>query len=90
MKFKNFFGNSIDKTKDEDLGISHLIGSHHYRAFVGPPQKYDLVAANQFNLLTSLGLREYHYFLDIGCGNGAFALWAGINGGKYVFFEGGY
>jgi SAM-dependent methyltransferase len=23
-------------------------------------------------------------FLDIGCGNGAFALWAGINGGKYV------
>jgi hypothetical protein len=69
MKFRKFLGNSSDKTNNVDLGADHPIGSHHYRAFVGPPQKYDLVAANQFNLLTSLGLREHHYFLDIGCGS---------------------
>ncbi len=45
------------------------IGSLNYRAFVGPPDKYDLVAANQFNLLTGLGLREYHSLLDVGCGS---------------------
>jgi hypothetical protein len=45
------------------------IGAHHYRAYVGPPEMYDLVAAMQFNLLTLLGLREYHFLLDIGCGS---------------------
>lgn len=40
-----------------------------YRSYVGPPEKYDLVAANQFTLLTLLGLRESHYLLDIGCGS---------------------
>ena len=45
------------------------IGSRHYRAFVGPPEKYDVVAATQFNLLTTLGLREHHTLLDIGCGS---------------------
>lgn len=69
MKFKKFLENSNDKINNLDLEANHPIGSHHYRAFVGPPQKYDLIAANQFNLLTSLGLREYHYFLDIGCGS---------------------
>ena len=44
-------------------------GDHHYRAFVGPPQKYDIVGAMQFNLLTLLGLREEHSLLDIGCGS---------------------
>jgi hypothetical protein len=44
-------------------------GSHHHRAFVGPPEKYDIVSAMQFNLLTFLGLREDHYLLDIGCGS---------------------
>ena len=33
------------------------------------PQNYDLIGAMQFNLLTALGLREYHKFLDIGCGS---------------------
>jgi hypothetical protein len=68
MNFNEFFGKNTPK-KDDDLGINSSIGSRHYRAFVGPPDKYDLVAANQFNLLTLLGLREYHYFLDIGCGS---------------------
>jgi SAM-dependent methyltransferase len=44
-------------------------GDRTYRAWVGPPQNYDLVAAMQFNLLCSLGLREYHYLLDVGCGS---------------------
>ena len=40
-----------------------------YRAFVGPSNKYDLIGAMQFNLLTDLGLRQHHYLLDIGCGS---------------------
>jgi SAM-dependent methyltransferase len=44
-------------------------GAHHYRAYVGPPDRYDVIAALQFNLLTTLGLREHHYLLDIGCGS---------------------
>ena len=55
--------------KQEGLRINEPIGSHHYRAFVGLPQKYDLVAANQFCILTTLGLRENHKLLDIGCGS---------------------
>ena len=56
-------------TFKDDFGKSLPIGSRHYRAYVGPPEKYDLVAANQFNLLTWLGLREFHFLLDIGCGS---------------------
>jgi len=44
-------------------------GDHHYRAWVGPPENYDVLAALQFNLLTRLGLREHHTLLDIGCGS---------------------
>ena len=40
-----------------------------YRAYVSPADKYDVLAAAQFNLLTSLGLRDRHYLLDIGCGS---------------------
>jgi methyltransferase family protein len=36
---------------------------------VGPPEKYDLIGAMQFNLLTTLGLREHHFLLDVGCGS---------------------
>ena len=45
------------------------IGAHHHRAYVGPPEKYDLIGAMQFNLLTLLGLRENHFLLDVGCGS---------------------
>lgn len=44
-------------------------GDHDYRAFVGPPERYDLIAAMTFNLLTTLGLREHHHVLDVGCGS---------------------
>jgi SAM-dependent methyltransferase len=40
-----------------------------YRAFVGPPDEYDLMGASQFSLLCALGLREGHRLLDIGCGS---------------------
>lgn len=44
-------------------------GSRHYRAFVGHPKQYDVTGAKQFALMASLGLREYHRLLDIGCGS---------------------
>jgi hypothetical protein len=56
-------------TYTTNFGRSLPIGARHYRAYVGPPEKYDLVAAMQFNLLTHMGLREFHYLLDIGCGS---------------------
>jgi SAM-dependent methyltransferase len=44
-------------------------GAQHYRAYVGPPEQYDLMGATQFRLLTTLGLREHHRLLDFGCGS---------------------
>ena len=66
---KNLSENLLDEKENPDLGTELPIGSHHFRAYVEPPQKYDLIAASQFNLMTSLGLRENHSFLDIGCGS---------------------
>lgn len=40
-----------------------------HRWFVGPRSQYDFMGATQFRLLTTLGLREEHYLLDIGCGS---------------------
>lgn len=54
---------------DDSLAKDLPIGAAHYRAFIGPSDKYDVVAAMQFNLLTALGLREEHSLLDIGCGS---------------------
>jgi cyclopropane fatty-acyl-phospholipid synthase-like methyltransferase len=53
----------------EDLGLGLKPGDPHYRAYVGPPEDYDLIAAMAFNLLTTLGLRQHHSLLDIGCGS---------------------
>ncbi len=44
-------------------------GSQHYTAYVGPPGEYDFMGATQFRLLCSLGLRESHRLLDLGCGS---------------------
>ena len=52
-----------------DLGLGLKPGDPHYRAYVGPPEDYDLIAAMTFGLLTSLGLRQHHKLLDIGCGS---------------------
>lgn len=40
-----------------------------YRSFVGPADQFDLMGASQFNLLTTLGLRDDHRVLDFGCGS---------------------
>lgn len=53
----------------EALGLDLVPGDAHYRAYVGPPRDYDLVAAMTFGLLTCLGLRQHHTLLDIGCGS---------------------
>ena len=57
------------QTLQKTLGTDLPPGVRHYRAFIGPTENYDLVAAMQFNLLTFLGLREHHRVLDIGCGS---------------------
>lgn len=44
-------------------------GDRHYRAFVGPLDRYDLLGAGQMALLYLLGLREHHRVLDFGCGS---------------------
>lgn len=56
-------------TEKDLLGIGLKAGMSHYRAFVGPPGRYDIIAAMTFNLLTSLGLRQHHTLLDVGCGS---------------------
>lgn len=72
-----------------DLSEGLAPGDHHYRAFVGPPGDYDLVAAMTFNLLTTLGLRQHHRLLDIGCGSLRVGrlLIPYLNVGNYTGFE---
>jgi SAM-dependent methyltransferase len=66
-----FFKKKSYKTdpEPESLGLGLPPGGNHYRAFVGPPEDYDLVSAMAFGLLTSLGLRQHHSVLDVGCGS---------------------
>jgi cyclopropane fatty-acyl-phospholipid synthase-like methyltransferase len=78
-----------DTVAGDDLGIGLAPGAHHYRAFVGPPQDYDLIGAMTFNLLTTAGLRQHHRLVDVGCGS----LRAGrlfipyLNVGNYIGIE---
>src|SRR2546430_11931379 len=73
----------------EDLGVGLKPGDPHYRAYVGPPEDYDLIAAMTFNLLTTLGLRQHHSLLDIGCGSLRIGrlLIPYLNRGKYLGIE---
>lgn len=41
----------------------------NHRGEVGPGNLFDAIGAQQFNVLTGLGLREHHSLLDIGCGS---------------------
>lgn len=62
----------VSKLSTEEVEVTGArlgAGSRHPRAWVGPPQVYDLVGAGQFQLLIDLGLRDYHRFLDVGCGS---------------------
>lgn len=58
-----------DHTPAEQLGLGLNAGDAHYRAYVGPPADYDLIAAMCFGLLTALGLRGRRRLLDVGCGS---------------------
>ena len=73
----------------EDLGLGLKPGDPQYRAYVGPPEDYDLVAAMAFNLLTTLGLRQHHSLLDVGCGSLRIGrlLIPYLNQGKYFGVE---
>jgi SAM-dependent methyltransferase len=73
----------------EDLGLGLKPGDPQYRAYVGPPEDYDLIAAMTFNLLTTLGLRQDHSLLDIGCGSLRIGrlLIPYLNRGKYFGVE---
>ena len=75
--------------KREDLGVGLKPGDPHYRAYVGPPEDYDLIAAMTFNLLTTLGLRQHHSLLDVGCGSLRIGrlLIPYLNRGKYFGVE---
>jgi len=55
--------------EDRKYGLGLKLGSHQYRAWVGPPEDYDLIASIQVSLLLSCGLREIHRLLDVGCGS---------------------
>ena len=73
----------------EDLGLGLKPGDPQYRAYVGPPEDYDLIAAMAFNLLTTLGLRQHHSLLDVGCGSLRIGrlLIPYLNRGKYFGVE---
>src|SRR5215467_6160686 len=73
----------------ETLGLGLKPGDSHYRAYVGPPEDYDLIAAMTFNLLTTLGLRQHHSVLDVGCGSLRIGrlLIPYLNRGKYFAIE---
>lgn len=62
-------GNEKGDLSSESLGLKLDPGDDHYRAYVGPPMDYDLVAAMTFNLLIALGCRQQHKVLDVGCGS---------------------
>ena len=62
------------KTSEAELALKKAAecleaGDHHYKAYVGPVDRYDFMGASQFRLLTSLGLRSDHKLLDFGCGS---------------------
>ena len=77
------------ESPSEDLGLGLKPGDPHYRAYVGPPEDYDLIAAMTFNLLTTLGLRQRHSLLDVGCGSLRIGrlLIPYLNRGKYFGVE---
>jgi SAM-dependent methyltransferase len=54
---------------DDDFGLGLRPGDPHPRAYVGPPQDYDLIGGIQFALMLATGLRETHRVVDVGCGS---------------------
>lgn len=60
-------GNERKLNPDEAAAL--LPGADHYRAYVGPPERYGLLGLLQIGLLHQLGLKETDKVLDFGCGS---------------------
>lgn len=79
--------NTRDLSNEQALELPP--GAAHYRSFVGPAYRYDLLGGAQFALLFLLGLREHHRLLDFGCGSlrlGRIAI-PYLSAGKYFGIE---
>lgn len=89
MNIFNELRRKFDRSSASTLGLEYRPGDPHYRAYVGPPMDYDLVAAMVFNLLTSVGMRQHHVLLDVGCGSlrSGRLLIPYLNAGNYVGVE---
>lgn len=61
--------NKPDQLSSPKETLTQRPGAGHYRAYVGPPDRFDFMAASQFALLFALGIREHHTVLDFGCGS---------------------
>ncbi|HLY47206.1 MAG TPA: class I SAM-dependent methyltransferase [Stellaceae bacterium] len=61
--------NAKTRALEIERAASLPAGAAHYRAYVGPPDRYDFMSASQFALLFALGLREQQRVLDFGCGS---------------------
>lgn len=60
---------TTNRRRDVADAASLKPGDDHYRAYVGPPDRYDIMGASQFGLLTALGMRDTSRVLDVGCGS---------------------
>ncbi len=58
-----------DRYLEGDAVMGLDAGSLHYKAYVGPPNRFDFMGATQFSLLFHMGIRDYHKVLDMGCGS---------------------
>ncbi len=63
------YARHVPAAEHDATGLRLGAGARHPRSWVGPPFVYDLIGAMQFQLLVELGCRDYHRFLDIGCGS---------------------
>lgn len=59
------------KARIDDSIVTVMSGDKecNYRSYVGNVDDYDIQAAEQFKIMTTLGLRDCHKLLDIGCGS---------------------
>jgi SAM-dependent methyltransferase len=58
-----------DRQLDAAEAKALLPGGAHYRAYVGPPDRFDFMSLTQMALLFHMGVREHHKVLDFGCGS---------------------
>lgn len=58
---------SAHEKGDDGAGVGEDFPA--YRAYVGKPEEWDLVASRQVTLLLAAGLRDTHRLVDVGCGS---------------------